>query len=315
MILENKASKGVCMKIQIEKTYERDIDLLIIEEFISNKDFAEIFLGKTTDYVIENVIHSKIDGSFGESDVVIIINQNGKRHALHVEDKIDAIAMEEQHARYHKRAQNDIAKGEYDTYSVYIVAPEKYLDTNKEASKYERKIKYEELRDYFASKKDLRSKYKLALIDKAIEEQKNGYQWEANVGVVDFCSKMNVYKKSKFPGLPDGTIAWWSGYPTKIKGATIVFKANKGFCDLQFSNTTELDLLERVKNHISTKMSVVKAGKSASIRMKVTPINFENKFEDETEKVDEALSALWELFELSNELNSTSVNINHNYQP
>ena len=30
---------------------------------------------------------------------------------------------------------------------------------------------------------------------------------------------------------------------------------------------------------------------------------FENKFEDETEKVDEALSALWELFELSNELN------------
>ena len=288
------------MKIQIEKTYERDIDLLIIEEFISDKEFAKIFLGDVSEYVVDEVIHSKIDGSFGESDVVIIINQNGKRHALHIEDKIDAMAMEEQHARYHKRAQNDIAKGEYDTYSVCIVAPEKYLASNKEAGKYECQIKYETLRKHFASKTDFRSQYKLALIDRAIEEQKNGYQWEANVGVVDFCTKMNAYKKKEYPGLPDGTIAWWSGYPTKIKGATIVFKANKGFCDLQFSNTTELDLLEKVKDYLTVKMSVVKAGKSASIRIVVTPINFENKFEDETEKVDEALSALWELFELSN---------------
>ena len=32
------------MKIQFDTTLERDIDLLIMEEFVADKDFARIFL-------------------------------------------------------------------------------------------------------------------------------------------------------------------------------------------------------------------------------------------------------------------------------
>lgn len=293
------------MKFQFDTTLERDIDLLIMEEFVSNKEFAKIFLdavGIDCDYIIDEVIHSKTDAELGESDVVIVLNINEKRHAIHIEDKIDAIAMPRQHDRYDMRAQKDIAAGEYDSYSVLIVAPVKYLETNKEAKKYIHQVKYEQMREHFASKEDARSKYKLALLDRAIFEQKNGYQWEANPGVVSFCTAMNAYKKSKYPGLPDGTISWWPVYPTLINEATVIFKANKGFCDLQFGHTEATDLLSRTKDYLCERMNVVQAGKSASVRIVVSPIWFENKFEDNLIEVDEALDALWELYELSKEL-------------
>ena len=293
------------MKIQFDTTLERDMDLLIMEEFIADKIFARIFLdavGIEGDYIIEEVVHSKTDAELGESDVVIIINLNGNRHAIHIEDKIDAIAMPRQHDRYDMRAQKDISEGEYESYSVLIVAPAKYLEVNKEAKKYANQVKYEQLRDFFAARNDLRSKYKLALIDRAIFDQKNGYQWEANPGVVAFCTAMNNYKKNKYPGLPNGTIAWWSGYPTLIPGATIVFKANKGFCDLQFSHTNAQELYSRIGSMLSERMNVVQAGKSASVRIAVTPIWLENRFEDKISEVDEALEALWELYELSKKI-------------
>ncbi len=120
------------MNIIFDTTLERDIDLLIMEEFLSDKEFAKIFLdsvGISETYEIESVIHSKTDADLGESDIVFILNIDGRKFALHIEDKIDAIAMPRQHDRYDLRAQKDIAAGQYDDYSVVIVAPSKYLSS------------------------------------------------------------------------------------------------------------------------------------------------------------------------------------------
>ena len=293
------------MEIRLDTTLERDIDLLIMEEFVTDASFAKIFLdaiGVSESYTIDQAIHSKMDADLGESDIVFILNIAGKRHALHIEDKIDAIAMHRQHDRYDLRAQKDIAAGQYDSYSVLIVAPEKYLANNKEAQKYANRVTYEQMREHFLSKPDLRSKYKLALIDRAIYEQKNGYQYEANPGVVRFCTAMAAYQKENFPSLPIGTTAWWPEYPTLLKDTKVVFKANKGFCDLQFGHTLAQDLYGHVKDHLSERMNVVQTGKSASVRIAVTPIWFENRFEEKLAAVDEALTALTELYELSKKL-------------
>lgn len=290
------------MKIQFDTALERDIDFLIMEEFISDRNFAQIFLdevGINEPYSIESVIHSKTDADLGESDIVFILLIDGRRHAVHIEDKIDAIAMPKQHDRYDLRAMKDIADGQYDSYSVLIVAPNKYLEKNKEAQKYTHQVKYEQLRVHFLSKDDVRSKYKLALLDRAIYEQKNGYQYEANPSVVRFCSAMAQYQKENYPGLPKGTYAWWPEYPTLLSDTKIVFKANKGFCDLQFGHTLAQDLYLRVKDLLSDRMNVVQAGKSASVRIAVTPIWFEKQFEDKITSVDEAMVALNELHELS----------------
>lgn len=293
------------MEIRFDTTLERDMDLLIMEEFICSPMFAKIFMdivGIQGDYTIEQVIHSMRDADFGESDIVFILNIDGKRHAIHIEDKIDALAMPNQRGRYSQRAEKDIASDKYDDYSVLIVAPEKYLSTNKEAHKYEHQVRYEQLRDYFADRNDMRSQYKLALIDRAIYDQKAGYQYEANPGVVSFCAAMDIYQKEHYPALPIGTQAWWRGYKTLISTATIVYKANKGFCDLQFSNCTREELLAKVKTFLSDRMTVEKAGKSASVRIMVPPVWFEKPFQEKVSEVDEALDAMAELYELARTL-------------
>ena len=293
------------MNIQFDTTLERDMDLLIMEEFVSDRAFAKIFLdtvGISAPYSIAAVIHSKTDAELGESDIVFVLELNGQKHALHIEDKIDAAAMPRQRDRYDLRAQKDIAKGQYDSYSVLMAAPSKYLAANSEAQKYEHQVTYEQMRAHFAARADLRSKYKLALIDRAIFEQKNGYQYVANPGVVRFCTAMAAYQKENYPGLPGGTVAWWPGYPTLLRGAAIVFKANKGFCDLQFGHTLASELYLRVKDHLSQRMRVVQAGKSAAVRIVVSPIWFEAAFEENLDRVDEALSAINELYELSMKL-------------
>ena len=293
------------MEIKFDTTLERDMDLLIMEEFICSPKFAKIFLdaaGILGDYIIEEAVHSLCDADLGESDIVFILNVGDKRHALHIEDKVNAIAMDEQCDRYHRRAQKDIAAGKYDAYSVLIVAPAKYLSVNQEAHKYEHQVQYEQLREYFVRQDDLHSQYKLALIDRAIYDQKVGYQYEANPGVVSFCAAMDAYQKEHYPSLPLGTQAWWRGYKTILPGATIVYKANKGFCDLQFSNCTRENLLQHVKNYLSNRMTVEKAGKSASVRITVTPVWFEDRFEAHQQDVNEALAAMTELYQLSRTL-------------
>lgn len=102
--------------------------------------------------------------------------------------------------------------------------------------------------------------------------------------------------------LPLGTQAWWRGYKTLIPTATVVYKANKGFCDLQFSNCTREDLLAKIKRFLTDRMTVEKAGKSASFQISVAPVWFEHKFEDHLKDVDEALIAMTKLYQLARTL-------------
>lgn len=299
------------MEIKLDTTLERDMDLLIMEEFIASPVFAKIFLDAvnlTEAYTIEHAIHSMRDSDLGESDIVFILKIGEIRHAIHIEDKIDALAMHAQCERYSMRAEKDISDGLYDEYSVFIVAPEKYLAANSEAQRYANHISYETIRAYFATQTDFRSKYKLALIDRAIAEQKNGYQWEANPGVVQFCKAMDNYQKEHYPSIPLGSEAWWRGYKTFLPDAVIVYKANKGFCDLQFSHCTPQQLYPIVKDYLSDGMYIEKAGKSASVRIVVTPVWFESKFEDNLPQVDEALNAISILYKLSLDLVSAKEN-------
>ena len=113
---------------------------------------------------------------------------------------------------------------------------------------------------------------------------------------------MDAYQKEHYPSLPIGTQAWWRGYKTLISTATIVYKANKGFCDLQFSKCTREELLDKVKDFLSDHMTVEKTGKSASVRIHVPPVWFEKQFAEKVPEVDKALAAMVELYELSRTL-------------
>lgn len=159
------------MKILFKDLSERDMDMLFLEEFACSSEFCELFLSKigiNKDFSLISMEHSKMDYELGESDMTIIFEIEGKRHALLIEDKIDAIAMPNQSARYMKRGDKGIAKGYYDSYSVFIVAPESYLDSNAESQKYPNTVTYEEVLNYFKGMKDARSEFKVSQITQAI---------------------------------------------------------------------------------------------------------------------------------------------------
>lgn len=114
----------------------------------------------------------------------------------------------------HKRI---LSGGQYDSFSVLIVAPNKYLSHNKEAQKYIHRVSYEQMLEHYLSRSDTRSKYKSALIERAILEQKSGYQYEANPCVVEFCAAMTAYQREKYPGSSDRLSRMVAGIPHSFK--------------------------------------------------------------------------------------------------
>ncbi len=289
-------------EVILDTTLERDIDLLIIEEFISSTEFASIFLNEismTDDYTIEKIFHSKRDVNLGESDIVIILKTNDQRFALHIEDKIDAQAMPNQHDRYGKRIEKDIQAGEYDCAAWMLVAPKKYIQGNSEAKKYKHVLTYERLWKYFSEQHDLRSQYKMALIDKAIKEQKKSYQLNRNEAAVDFCTKMNQYQIKNYSSLPLGTAAWWPHRKTPIKNVQLVYKPNKGYCDLKFSGNAMDKYRELLPDYLSDKMFIASMGKSYAVRVYVSKFSLTEPFSEKIEEVEEALEVLQNLYDLS----------------
>jgi hypothetical protein len=130
---------------------EHDMDMLILEEFACSAEFTKIFLNKigVDDAKVLLTWQSKTDAELGESDMTIVFERNDKKIALLIEDKIDAIAMPEQPARYVLRGNKGVTDGEYDTYYIFIVAPQEYLEKNEKAKEYPNSVSYEEIRDYF----------------------------------------------------------------------------------------------------------------------------------------------------------------------
>ncbi|MBQ4094738.1 MAG: hypothetical protein IJC61_06795, partial [Oscillospiraceae bacterium] len=137
------------MKFVVEKVFERDIDLLILEEFASSSAFAALFLqpaGIALPVQMLEAEHSLTESDLGESDLYFLIKtSSGQRVGIFIEDKINAVAMQRQYDRYVQRAQRMQAAGVFEDYRIFIAAPQKYLDANGEAEKYDHKIAYETL--------------------------------------------------------------------------------------------------------------------------------------------------------------------------
>ena len=109
------------MEIKLERICERDIDLLLMRLFVSNSNVCELFYNKAglTDYKIESVQHSAID-LYGESDIEVLMQKDGFRYLIMIEDKIDAPAQAEQYERYVKRGKKYIKENVIDDFLVFI---------------------------------------------------------------------------------------------------------------------------------------------------------------------------------------------------
>ena len=117
------------MEHKFRDILEHDMDMLFLEEFACSNAFCKIFLDKIGISKAEVCLtwQSKTDEQLGESDMTVIFDCNGRKVALLIEDKIDAIAMPEQPARYVLRGDKGICNGEYDEYYIHRGDYRRYL--------------------------------------------------------------------------------------------------------------------------------------------------------------------------------------------
>lgn len=301
---------------------EHDMDMLILEEFACSTEFSKIFLNKVniSDAKVLSTWQSKTDSELGETDMTVVFEYNDKKIALLIEDKIDAIAMPEQPARYVLRGNKGVIDGEYDTYYIFIVAPQEYLEKNEKAKEYPNYVSYEEIRDYFEKLNDTRRSFKLAQISLAIEKQKNGYQVVKNALVTDFWNKYVEYKNQNFPKLnlivnndTKPTNGIWTYFRTINKDMLIYHKSDKGYVDLTLNGKADKQekiksmLTSIVENYYEQGYEVVKTGKSCAIRVKVPVVTFSEPFEKQKDSIDYAFSAVEKLYALSIKLDLAGV--------
>lgn len=295
---------------------ERDMDLLFMETFATDNAFSELFLRKTPHsglpYTILSAERSKVDNGLGESDLTIIYEIGGKKHALLIEDKIDAIAMPAQHERYLKRGQKGIENGEYDSFDVFIICPENYRNTNEEAAKYEYFVSYEECRDYFAGKEDVYNQLRVQQISQAIETMKAEYKVAINEIAVQSFKKYAEYQAEYYPRLKlqnkaDGekVNGWWPQFAVGCKEMYILHKTNRDCVDLTINNAaSRIAELSTVRNWLHENgrkhITLEQTGKSAAFRIKTPPIRMSKPFDTwKTGDLNACFDAIQELADLA----------------
>lgn len=286
------------IKLEMERVAERDIDLYVINKFMNDNNFKELFLNKInrSNYNIVSCIHSYKDND-GESDIMIILKNEKNRIALLIENKIDAIAMPNQRERYNYRGNKGIKNNKYDEFFVFMIAPKDYLSSNTEASKYENQISYEEIINYLGNT----DKYGISLLSNAVEEKKKGYIIQEDKNVTEFWQKYYDFVEKYYPQLrikryegPRGANAWWPGFATPVKNIRIDHKSNRGDIDLKFENVGEYyyEICKILEGKLDEDMLIVPTGKSMSIRIKAPIVRFDDEFEKYIEEIKICLDSI-----------------------
>lgn len=286
----------------IEVVTERDIDLLIIEELFANVDFFNWIVRYTVkepDLKFAKAFHSLSDET-GETDIAVLCENQNEKILLLIENKIDADFQPKQAERYRLRGENHISKNECDKFYTLLVAPKQYIANNDEFDFY---IEYELLKDYFKQWRiDIyRSKFKIELLDLAIEKYRRGYSTNPDERAIDFHRKLYEYSNKYYPHLqkdkvnPNAPIGstTFCFTPDIIKherNVWLCFIASGNAHILLGSKADKFDTIkEKYKSTLTDEMFIKKAGKSLAIRILIDKIDIAESFESQETLVKKAL--------------------------
>ena len=197
---------------------ERDVDLLLVEEFYASLPFAKWVLNQlhwTIPVVGTNVLHSKKrTRSRREIDIFVEMRHpDNTTSAIMIENKLDAQEQPDQAESYQEEA--EALKDKYATVASVIVCPEDYAEQKCSfTSKFDHLITYENLAKYFraAAETNRTSSFELAqrqnfradLIEQAVFKHRRGYTPILNEELGNFKAQYVNLLADCFPNLLPG---------------------------------------------------------------------------------------------------------------
>jgi hypothetical protein len=275
------------MLVAIDRKYERDVDVLLAEEFEVSPPFAEWFLQQIKGFThleaqVAQVSVSKSD-NLGESDLVVVFKRAGVDacFAVFIEDKINAQFQPEQEARYRLRAEAGIRLGYYLDYRIVLCSPEAYRNTHPQADLFDAFVSYESMAAYFAARNpdDPRSLYRANFL--ATAAPKAGTAWKATPDPVTnaFWAVAYDIATREFPDLEMRKPVFTKGQtwidfrpldmPTTPRRVIVSLKADRGLVDLTFAGTLSRFFSPLATPLLDADMTVHQTGKSVAIRLVV----------------------------------------------
>ncbi len=278
----------------VAKIYERDMDLVLVEELESNAEFRIWLAARVfgTDCFLSHIraTHSVVDESNRESDVVfrfLARPEPGFRETAHVaillENKIDAVAQPNQGRDYRSRGNAGIDRGDWQDFRTCLVAPKAYLDAAHDRANFDESLSYEEIMAFFASRKhrDERFQWKARFVRDAIFKKQSGYSAtissDATAFVQAYYQQALAFPRLQMPApkpRPLGS-TWISFRPDFLpKGGSIEHQVTAGAVKLMFPGAAERlgELTDALRPFLTSEMDVIQAGKSVAVVIRVPAI-------------------------------------------
>ena len=274
-------------RISIAGVSERDVDLLLLEEFQSSASFQDWFvtqiLGSGTTLGRCISANRSVTQSTGESDLeVSFATDIGSVTRILIENKVNAGLQPLQAERYRLRGNAYIVRNECSAYHTVVVAPERYFGASASTKGFDHRVTYEQLRTWFENAESIgeRRTYKVALLTSAIEKGMLGYQPEEDLATTTFWRAYWLLAREHAPelemrepaGKPSGSTFVLFRPPTLPQGVDICHKLTHGYVDLQLRGMgNHLNAVHAALGaHLAPGMRLARAAKSAAVRV-ITP--------------------------------------------
>lgn len=296
----------------VDRKYERDIDLLLVEEFSVNPAFAAWFVNQTkfagTEAAVVDVHVSKAD-TLGESDLIVVFESTDRgRFAFLIEDKIDAPLQPDQALRYRQRAEKEVKLGLCADYEIVLAAPRHYIDHYPGLDGFDVKIAHEDIGAAIADiDPSPRGLYRASFVGTAASKRINKWKPERDPATDAFWEAAYRLATDEFSVLEMKRISVTKGstwinfrprdMPTMPKRIYISLKGDRGLNDLTFSNTNAHQFGEVVRTLLEPGMSIQQTAASAAVRLETEGFLVTDLPEDGIRKVRAAFEASARLIE------------------
>lgn len=285
---------------------ERDIDLLLLEEFHCSDEFTAWFCRSMglLDVRFDGAWHSVSDID-GETDLLLRVRQQDVRVGLFLENKIGAPEQEAQDTRYHLRARRACEQGKIDDYVIGMIAPERYLESVPDSREYSGSLSFETIEQWFQSRGDRRSLWRAEIMREAIAQNRRASNMLVNSTRTQFFEDYWRYLRAQHPKLlmrrpsPKGNKSNWVKFKGREfpAGVLLTHKIDQCVMELGFSRTT-VEELQRNLREVPQSAFTAQRGKTAVLQIEVPELDLHVGFLEQIEAVEAALSAAYRLFPL-----------------
>ena len=296
---------GVDFGSYLATVQERDIDLLLMEEFHVSGPFVDWFCQQlgVLDVSFDGAWHSVTDAD-GETDLLLRVVVGDQRVGVLIENKIAAPEQTRHDERYHIRAVRAQNAGHFERFVVCMCAPRMYLDGLSEKSSFQALVAYEDISEWFGSFDDARSRWRRAIIDEGIAQSRRGYRMVVNETVSRFHQEFWEYININQPQLemrrptPKGNKSNWilfkgTGFP---KGVSFHVKIDQRMVELGFAGHSVAEIVAAFPE-LPEDFRVVQKGGTAALAVSVPALDLTKPLSIQTDELATTMAAVQRLMQ------------------